>query len=1180
MKVKPIGAALGGLLAVAGAMASAQAQSVSIPLQYMQLPSGGTDLYRLVINVGINGGAPKPYLFDTGSSLFNATYGPEWWNGFSTGSTNQGVPASTTLPQNVRYTYGDGGGYIGNLIQMPLLSFYAPGSSTAVASLSASPGYQINAVYQHNLPGGSSQSFPGYFDTTSTPPVENALYGTFGAGNFATPNFSAGGFVTGGVLGQTILSGVAAQGYVVSANGQPNPANVAGASVANAPTSGTQIVTIGNRSQAVTACSPCVTVGLTPQIIGQFLPVGLPGSNPSRAGAIPVLQGSNFPNPYGGATGNTGSTEFGARVRAALNGTAVTTGALFDSGTPNLGINSGLTGTGGDALTIIGTDQQGQVVLGLPTSSAILTNGISGVPNTYEGLFTYTNTVMGISFFMQNSVMFDLTNNLISYTPYFVTTNSLATTANGGLVVGSGNLPLGLAGVISGPGGLTVQGGGNVQLSATNTYTGATTIAPSGTLLVSGPGSISLSSGVTADGTLDISRAWMPVAIQSLGGSGRVNLGGQNLTVTNGRGTFSGTIADGGSFAESGGSLTLAGGTLNFAGAGTYTGGTAVTGGAFQLSGSLTGGLSVGPAGAFTISSGGTLNNSGGTAANQGSLAIGGTMLGDLINAGVTLSTGTITGDILNTGAYANNGVQTGSLFNYGTASGNGTLSGNVVNFGTLAPGNSIGTMSIIGNLTSTGVYSAEVNSAGQSDLISVSGTATLQGGAVSVYAQPGSDFAPTTTYRILNAAGGVSGAFASVNELYPFLLSSLSYDANNVYLTLAIGGFAAAAATPAQAAVGNVLDANVGNATGDFAQVLSAMATGTLSNAQAQATLQAISGNNYAGFATSMVQGMQLFMNNFANQSGGGGSPISNRVALAEACDVAGDVACDGATGTKWGAWGGAIGGLGTVGAGQPVGSVTYNAGGFAAGLDRAITDSFRLGVTAGYSTGTQWVGDFDGLGRSNTFQAGLYGGFAQDKVYADAVIGYAYTANQMWRNIAIPGLQPRTAFGQTGANQWYGQIEMGYRFDLGSNADAFVTPFGRLQAYTGTQAGFTETGAQSLNLTVAQQTTNSVRSVIGAQLGGAMDLGWREKLMMQLRLGWSHEYADVGRPVTATLAGAPAMPFTTFGVSPQRDGVMLGVSANTAIADATSVYLRYEGDISGQDSAHAVTGGVRVTW
>ena len=163
-----------------------------------------------------------------------------------------------------------------------------------------------------------------------------------------------------------------------------------------------------------------------------------------------------------------------------------------------------------------------------------------------------------------------------------------------------------------------------------------------------------------------------------------------------------------------------------------------------------------------------------------------------------------------------------------------------------------------------------------------------------------------------LNAAGGLSGTFASVNELYPFLLSTLSYDANNAYLNLAIGGFAAAAATPTQTAVGNVLDANVNNATGDFATVLGAMAFNTFSNAQAQATLQAICGNNYAGFSTSMVQGAQLFMNNFANQTGGGGSPVSNRVALAEACDVA----CDVTTSPKWGAWGGALGGLGTIGA------------------------------------------------------------------------------------------------------------------------------------------------------------------------------------------------------------------------------------------------------------------------
>jgi uncharacterized protein with beta-barrel porin domain len=678
-----------------------------------------------------------------------------------------------------------------------------------------------------------------------------------------------------------------------------------------------------------------------------------------------------------------------------------------------------------------------------------------------------------------------------------------------------------------------------------------------------------------------------------------------NLTVQQ---TGSGAL--GGAITGPGG-LTLQSGNLTLGGAASYGGGTVVNGGMLTLgsSGSLLGNVTVNGGGftnngsingngLLTVNAGGSFVNNGtvntpnqwqlnqgtftnngtfnGSLANIGTASNTGTIAASVINgtAGTFSNTGTITGSVANMGSFANNGSIGGSFANMGTLSGTGTIVGSLINSGVVAPGNSVGTMAVSGNLVSSGVYSAEVVGSGQSDRINVGGAATL-GGTVLVTALPGMAFAPSTTYTILNAAGGLNGTtFASVNELYPFLQSSLSYDTNNVYLNLQVGGFAAQALNNTQYAVGAVLDANAPTATGDFATVLGTLAIATAQ--QGQAFMTAISGNNYAGFSTSMVQGMQLFMNNFANQSGGGGSPMSNRVALAEACDVA----CDTTSPPKWGAWGGALGGLGTVGAGQPVGTVTYNAGGFAAGLDRLVTDNFRMGVTAGYSTGTQWVGGFDGLGRSNTFQVGLYGGFAQDKVYADGLIGYAYTQNQMWRNIPIPGLQPRTAYGNTGANQWYGQLETGYRFDIGTNANAFVTPFARLQAYTANQNAFTETGAQSLNLSIAQQQTNSLRSVLGAQLGGSMDLGWREKLFAQLRLGWSHEYADVGRPVTATLAGAPAMPFTTWGVSPQRDGVVIGLSANTAIAEATSIYLRYEGDISGQDSAHAITAGVRMTW
>ena len=166
-------------------------------------------------------------------------------------------------------------------------------------------------------------------------------------------------------------------------------------------------------------------------------------------------------------------------------------------------------------------------------------------------------------------------------------------------------------------------------------------------------------------------------------------------------------------------------------------------------------------------------------------------------------------------------------------------------------------------------------------------------------------------------------------------------------------------------------------------------------------------------------------------------------------------------------------VGGTGTIAGNDNAGTFTYSVGGFSGGLDRKITDNFLAGVTVGYQTGGQWTGGFDGRSVTDAVQAGLYGSFIQGPVYVDALAAYAYSANQLWRPINIPGLQPRTAYGQAGANQFLGQLEAGYRFDLGGAPGYFVTPFALLQGSTATQNGFTETGAQSLNLSVTQQTS-----------------------------------------------------------------------------------------------------------
>ena len=257
---------------------------------------------------------------------------------------------------------------------------------------------------------------------------------------------------------------------------------------------------------------------------------------------------------------------------------------------------------------------------------------------------------------------------------------------------------------------------------------------------------------------------------------------------------------------------------------------------------------------------------------------------------------------------------------------------------------------------------------------------------------------------------------------------------------------------------------------------------------------------------------------------------------------------------------------------------TLTYNVGGAAAGIDYRFDPRFLVGLGVGYTHGTQWVNSFTGQGWTDLVSVAAYGSFTQAGFYADALAGYAYFNNQMQRQIQIPGLQQRTASGSTGANQFLAQVETGYK--LGVWDMASVTPFARFQTSSTTQNTFTESGANSLNLNVAQQTTNSLRTVLGAEFGSSIPLGSERTLGLSLRLGWQHEYAYTGRPITASFAGAPSASFTVYGATPTRDAAIVGFSAMTNVAAATQLYLRYDGELASGTDNHALTAGLRMSW
>ena len=723
---------------------------------------------------------------------------------------------------------------------------------------------------------------------------------------------------------------------------------------------------------------------------------------------------------------------------------------------------------------------------------------------------------------------------------------------------------------ITGAGAVNVFAGTTI-FTANNAYTGATNINGGTLQLGNGGTSGTISGNVANNGVLAINRSDAFTFTSIISGSGVLQQLGPGTTILTAANTYTG-------------GTTVSAGTLRLGSGGSLapTGALTVNGGTFDLNGNnQTVGALSGAGGTLALGSGilttDTASNTTFAAPIIGTGGLTKQGLGTLNLTGVNTYTGPT---LVTAGTLAVNGSLTSNVAvgTAGTLGGNGTITGLVTNNGIIAPGNSIGTLTINGNFVQSAgsVYQVQVNPAGQSDRINTSGMATINGGIVQVQAQSGT-YARNTTYTILNATGGVSGAYSSVTSNFAFLTPSLSYDANNVYLLLFQNqsAFAAGAQTPNQYAVGTVLDRVNATATGDLNNVLNALSL--LSNTQGPAALNAISGQPYADFGTMNVNNAALFMNALGQQmvNARGTASTGQRQALAQSCEIE---ACDG-TGPL-SAWASALGGLGSVLGDNNASTLTYNFGGAAAGMDYRFDPRFLAGIGVGYTHGTQWVNTFMGQGWSDSVSVAAYGSFTQSGFYIDALAGYAYSNNQLQRQILIPGLQQRTASGSTGANQFLGQIEGGYKIDVYPPAMASITPFGRFQISSVTQNAFNKSGAQSLNLNVAQQTTNSQRTTIGADLGSSISLGNERKLDFAVRLGWQHEFADTGRPITAAFAGAPGNAFTVFGATLARDSAVVGLLGSTTIAAATQVYLRYDGGVGGGTDNHAVNLGVRFSW
>ncbi|WP_425961101.1 autotransporter outer membrane beta-barrel domain-containing protein [Rhizobium nepotum] len=673
-----------------------------------------------------------------------------------------------------------------------------------------------------------------------------------------------------------------------------------------------------------------------------------------------------------------------------------------------------------------------------------------------------------------------------------------------------------------------------------------------------------------------------PVAIGSLSGAGDVYLGSAGVTLgaLNQNDTISGTINDGYSPAArdslglgglpspTGGSLEKVGtGTLTLTGNNTYTGGTVISDGTLQVGDGGTSGSIVGD-----VQNDGTL-----TFNRSNDVALGGVISGAgairQIGAGRTELTGDSSAfagsTAIEAGTLAVNGLLGGTLDvgSGGRLQGTGTVGTTTVS-GTIAPGNSIGTLTVNGDITfeAGSVYDVEVDAAGQTDLIHALGTATINGGTVNVAAGTGT-YGTSTRYTILTADAGRSGTFAGATTDLAFLDPLLGYDAQNAYLNFVRNGtsFGSIGQTSNEAEVGRGVES-----TGEGNTLYDATLNSTVD--QARSTFGVLSGEIHASVVSGLLDDSRFVRDAINNRLRAAfETPQITSVPVlgfveeknSRTIDQPEPAAYNGIWASSYGSWG-SIDGDGNAA------RMKRSTGGFIAGVDGLVTDDWRLGVLAGYSHSSFKVDGRSSSASVDSYHLGVYGGTQWGQLSFRSGLAYSWNEIDSDRHIVSD------AFGGTvngdyraGTTQVFG--ELAYAMKAG---DLAFEPFANLAYVNVHTSGFTEQGGAAA-LSIDGQSNDLTFSTFGMRASTDFLIS-DVKASARGMIGWRHAYGDVTPGLSQAFAGGDV--FSIAGVPVARDAAVLEAGLDFAVTPSATVGVSYQGQLAADARDHSVKAQLNV--
>ncbi len=533
---------------------------------------------------------------------------------------------------------------------------------------------------------------------------------------------------------------------------------------------------------------------------------------------------------------------------------------------------------------------------------------------------------------------------------------------------------------------------------------------------------------------------------------------------------------------------------------------------------------------------------------------------GSLTLGGITSITGAaniIAGRLNISGQFAAGSL---AVQNAATLSGNGVIGGNVIvqSGGSLAPGESPGTLSVVGNVSflAGSNFAAEIDGrtynpaggAGSYDLLRVSGTANL-GGTITptlrgITGTATNNYLPSIGESfVVLSAGTVAGNFTSIVQPSVGLPAGSRFDAiyggDFVRLVITPGSFAALG--NAQNWIGNSSSAARGIDNIRLAAGVRSGASQTLFNGlygmnagQLETAFSQISGEIYANSLQSVTETERSTFSSIFNAS----------------CDVSCGMP-DGEANTNRSVWGRYIGKFANHDADQFASGYNSSSKGLLVGATLTDRDNLQFGVAASYVE-NEVATSLGASANANSTGGYLYVHYTpSDNFNVSSVLGVSLSSTQVSRSIGTTAGRVSTNSEKQSMTVMYG-TKASYR--------GFVN--GPLSLWTdvGLELSDTTSGRvqeRAVNSDFALSLDKLSRRSAETQMAARLQLA-SDDAQISLSAGWVYQLGDDPSALrNVELGGAH---WTVQSVDAQRSGIRLGMQSRAQLSKRISLSAMYQ--------------------